>query len=43
MIHCHNLPHEDHDMMAQFRVGEDWPDNDPVTRPGRSRSAATSP
>jgi FtsP/CotA-like multicopper oxidase with cupredoxin domain len=23
MIHCHNLPHEDHDMMTQFRVGKD--------------------
>jgi spore coat protein A len=21
MIHCHNLVHEDHDMMSQFRVG----------------------
>ncbi len=21
MIHCHNLPHEDHDMMQQFAVG----------------------
>ncbi|WP_033338671.1 multicopper oxidase family protein [Catenuloplanes japonicus] len=21
MIHCHNLPHEDHDMMQQFSVG----------------------
>lgn len=21
MVHCHNLPHEDHDMMVQFRVG----------------------
>lgn len=21
MVHCHNLPHEDHDMMTQFRVG----------------------
>jgi spore coat protein A, manganese oxidase len=33
MIHCHNLPHEDHDMMTQFRVGEDkdGPDgNDPI-------------
>ena len=30
MIHCHNLPHEDHDMMQQFQVG-DTPDvNDPV-------------
>jgi spore coat protein A, manganese oxidase len=33
MVHCHNLPHEDHDMMTQFAVG--WkpgqPDpNDPV-------------
>jgi spore coat protein A, manganese oxidase len=33
MVHCHNLPHEDHDMMGQFAVG--WrpgrPDpNDPV-------------
>jgi spore coat protein A len=26
MVHCHNLPHEDHDMMQQFGVG--W-------RPGR--------
>jgi spore coat protein A, manganese oxidase len=22
MIHCHNLPHEDHDMMGQFMVGD---------------------
>jgi FtsP/CotA-like multicopper oxidase with cupredoxin domain len=21
MVHCHNLPHEDHDMMSQFSVG----------------------
>ena len=21
MIHCHNLPHEDHDMMVQFSIG----------------------
>jgi FtsP/CotA-like multicopper oxidase with cupredoxin domain len=34
MVHCHNLPHEDHDMMVQFRVGlkEDDNDlNDPMT------------
>ncbi|MET3922975.1 multicopper oxidase domain-containing protein [Arthrobacter sp. UYEF20] len=34
MMHCHNLPHEDHDMMAQFRVGlkETDPDEDhPMT------------
>ena len=33
MVHCHNLPHEDHDMMGQFRVGlnEDDPDpHDPI-------------
>jgi spore coat protein A len=28
MIHCHNLVHEDHDMMAQFRVGREI--NDPI-------------
>lgn len=33
MVHCHNLPHEDHDMMVQFRVGlkeTDADDNDPM-------------
>jgi spore coat protein A len=30
MIHCHNLPHEDHDMMQQFAVG-DLKTNDPIT------------
>jgi FtsP/CotA-like multicopper oxidase with cupredoxin domain len=29
MIHCHNLVHEDHDMMTQFRVGTNDFDNDP--------------
>ena len=29
MVHCHNLPHEDHDMMHQFAVGLDDFDNDP--------------
>jgi FtsP/CotA-like multicopper oxidase with cupredoxin domain len=29
MIHCHNLPHEDHDMMQQFAVG-DLKVNDPI-------------
>ena len=27
MMHCHNLVHEDHDMMTQFQVGDD--DRDP--------------
>jgi FtsP/CotA-like multicopper oxidase with cupredoxin domain len=30
MMHCHNLVHEDHAMMAQFLVGEDTPDRDPI-------------
>jgi FtsP/CotA-like multicopper oxidase with cupredoxin domain len=32
MIHCHNLVHEDHDMMGQFRIGreKDHDDNDPI-------------
>lgn len=30
MIHCHNLVHEDHDMMVQFAVG-DWRVNDPIS------------
>ena len=29
MVHCHNLPHEDHAMMAQFAVGAYDPDDDP--------------
>ena len=29
MIHCHNLVHEDHDMMGQFTVGESG--YDPIT------------
>jgi spore coat protein A, manganese oxidase len=29
MIHCHNLVHEDDDMMVQFSVGNPN-DNDPV-------------
>jgi FtsP/CotA-like multicopper oxidase with cupredoxin domain len=33
MVHCHNLPHEDHDMMTQFAVGwkpGQFDPNDPV-------------
>ena len=29
MIHCHNLPHEDHDMMQQYQVGSTPGINDP--------------
>lgn len=39
MVHCHNLVHEDHDMMGQFTVGEGGPD--PITTdPSRSYSTA---
>jgi spore coat protein A len=31
MMHCHNLVHEDHDMMMQFSVGD--PDNDALFDP----------
>jgi spore coat protein A len=34
MVHCHNLPHEDHDMMGQFSVGLSATEvdvNDPIT------------
>jgi FtsP/CotA-like multicopper oxidase with cupredoxin domain len=33
MVHCHNLPHEDHDMMQQFSVGMKGvahDENDPI-------------
>ena len=30
MMHCHNLVHEDHDMMGQFLVGTDSSDRDPI-------------
>ncbi|HEX2102152.1 MAG TPA: multicopper oxidase family protein [Solirubrobacteraceae bacterium] len=29
MMHCHNLVHEDHDMMTQFQVGDASRDTDP--------------
>ena len=31
MIHCHNLVHEDHDMMSQFSVGLKQSDMDSDT------------
>ena len=31
MMHCHNLVHEDHDMMGQFEVIDDaGPGDDPL-------------
>ena len=38
MMHCHNLVHEDHDMMVQYEVGTGGPDpikaDPPQTSPG---------
>jgi spore coat protein A, manganese oxidase len=31
MIHCHNMAHEDHDMMVQYQVGQNDAGNDPIT------------
>ncbi len=31
MIHCHNVTHEDHDMMTQFWVGGEGAGPDPIT------------
>jgi FtsP/CotA-like multicopper oxidase with cupredoxin domain len=43
MIHCHNLSHEDHDMMTQFQIGEHDADCDPVnTAPPKYGPAPTS-
>ena len=33
MIHCHNLVHEDHDMMTQFEVRSDEAADDPLSAP----------
>ena len=49
MVHCHNLVHEDHDMMAQYQVGEsaDPDPNDPMTAdpavPAGTSSTTPSP
>ena len=34
MMHCHNLVHEDHDMMTQFEIGSDGPS--PTSAPALS-------
>jgi FtsP/CotA-like multicopper oxidase with cupredoxin domain len=34
MIHCHNLSHEDHDMMGQFEIVDDTIEaHDPLADP----------
>ncbi|HUR86275.1 MAG TPA: multicopper oxidase domain-containing protein, partial [Solirubrobacteraceae bacterium] len=42
MMHCHNLVHEDHDMMGQFLVGEDSPECDPIFADKPARKPARS-
>ena len=36
MIHCHNLVHEDHDMMSQYEVVDDTPGDDPLGWRGKN-------
>jgi hypothetical protein len=33
MMHCHNIVHEDHDMMTQFEVGQGG--FDPMSDPAK--------
>ena len=40
MMHCHNLVHEDHDMMAQFLVGVDSAVQDPINADRAARKPA---
>ena len=42
MVHCHNLPHEDHDMMQQFCVGDVDAEEDPHD-PVRAAPAVPDP
>ena len=47
MIHCHNLTHEDHDMMGQFEIRDDViaahdPMGDPASRCPRVTEAVTA-
>jgi FtsP/CotA-like multicopper oxidase with cupredoxin domain len=41
MMHCHNLVHEDHDMMTQFEVGRGG--CDPLSAPARPLPASSQP
>jgi FtsP/CotA-like multicopper oxidase with cupredoxin domain len=40
MMHCHNLVHEDHDMMGQFLVGVDSAGQDPILADRAARKPA---
>ena len=39
MVHCHNLVHEDHDMMTQYEVIDETPGDDPLGWRGKSSSS----
>ena len=43
MTHCHNLAHEDHDMMAQFRVGPLMPGTTDPHHPINAAKPVTDP
>jgi FtsP/CotA-like multicopper oxidase with cupredoxin domain len=43
MIHCHNLTHEDHDMMTQFRVGPENKDGKATFTDGAAFTTGTDP
>ncbi|MEP6817230.1 MAG: multicopper oxidase domain-containing protein, partial [Marmoricola sp.] len=36
MVHCHNLVHEDHDMMGQFEIRDATPADTPFADPAKS-------
>jgi FtsP/CotA-like multicopper oxidase with cupredoxin domain len=39
MIHCHNVTHEDHDMMVAYEVGRGGPDPATAAPPGQASEA----
>jgi spore coat protein A len=41
MMHCHNVVHEDHDMMTNFEVGKGGPD--PLSAPPLPVSKLSTP
>jgi FtsP/CotA-like multicopper oxidase with cupredoxin domain len=43
MMHCHNLVHEDHDMMVQFEVGTGGPDPISAAREKPMTQLSTTP
>jgi hypothetical protein len=42
-MHCHNVVHEDHDMMTNFEVGTGGPDPVTTAPPRPNSQLATTP